>query len=58
MPRKRKETDAQWLARVRAARAVVDSTLYSPDLELRAFMALFHPEYPETKVRKLLEKQL
>lgn len=45
------QTEAQWLARVRAARAMLNQTLVGdkPASEMAAFMALFHPYHPKTQ---------
>jgi ribosomal protein L19E len=44
MPKKRGETDQQWMARIRAARAMIEARNGDEVLQLQAFMALFHPE--------------
>jgi hypothetical protein len=56
MPRKRNETNKQWMERIRAARFILNSTSIgdSPRNELAAFMELFHPDYPEDKTRELI----
>jgi len=41
--------------RVRAARALLDgSRRFSKATEVRAFMSIFHPDYPEEKLMRLL----
>lgn len=44
------------LERVRAARAIIDAHRgpAAERLALRGFMAIFHPNYPEAKLRELL----
>ena len=41
------------IERVRAARAML-STMRSRGAELEAFMAIFHPDYPDAKRRELV----
>lgn len=41
------------MERVRAARAMLHSIRGSEGMGLRAFMAIFHPDYPEDKMREL-----
>lgn len=56
MPRRRSETNQQWMDRIRAARCILNQTRIGdrPGNELAAFMDLFHPDYPEDKKRELL----
>lgn len=42
------------IERVQAARAILHSTIGNEGLALLAFMAIFHPEYPDGKVRELV----
>lgn len=45
------------MQRVRAARAILQSNRnFSQATEVRAFMAIFHPEYPEEKLRDLVRE--
>ena len=47
------------MARVRAARAIIESARgqrQADNLALRGFMAIFHPDYPEDKLRELARK--
>lgn len=42
------------LERVRAARAILHSRAGTEALALQGFMAIFHPDYPEEKVREIV----
>jgi hypothetical protein len=42
------------MERVRAARAMLDTRAGTEATKLHAFMAIFHPTYPEEKVRELV----
>lgn len=56
MPKRKDETEQQWLDRVRAARVILNQTLIGdkPANELAAFMSLFHPDFPEEKTRAMI----
>lgn len=41
------------LERVRAARAMLHSSHGSEAMALHAFMGIFHPEFPQDKVREM-----
>ena len=69
MPRRRGETNQQWMDRLRAAREVMNDPNYMTRVraardytnratndagtELVAFMALFHPDFDKDKVREM-----
>lgn len=59
MPRKVKsDTRIEMFNRVAAARCYVDRAIRNPvtqeQAELSAFMAIFHPEVPDDKVRQMV----
>lgn len=52
MPKLKGETNEQWMERIRAARFYTNNQ-NDPKLDFVAFMALFHPEYSDEKVRDM-----
>ncbi len=57
MPKRKGETDQDWMERVRAARCYLNSRNGSEASALAGFMAIFHPDYPEDKVRQMVQEK-
>jgi hypothetical protein len=55
MPKKKREPKTQ-MERAHAARSILHSQIGTESLAFRAFMEIFHPEFPEEKVHEVAQE--